>query len=310
MTDNLKDRAQLYRKIAAVTAAIKRIPKSGENTYFHYRYALESDVTDGLRELLAEHGLAVLPPTVLAWERGEPDARGNFLTRVQYQFGIGDCETGETFESVWWAEAQDNADKSFAKTATSGLKYFLLKTFLVATGDDANDDPDHGPAELRQPNTVTTRPQATSAPLQRPTAASTGPRCPQHPQREPKVGRDGGLYCSAKQGDGWCTWKQDQPAPAPPSAEDIERARRRAAPRGSYPAVPATGGIEPDDLPFDMAPPPDEDARLAEAIEMVEGCEPEHLERLKGELRAETWSREQAAAIGTAFKARAQEATA
>ena len=65
------DRAKLYGKIAAVTAAVSRIPKNGKNTFHNYKYATESDITDGLRELLAGHGLAFLPPSVISWERDE-----------------------------------------------------------------------------------------------------------------------------------------------------------------------------------------------------------------------------------------------
>lgn len=179
-------RAGLYRKIAAVTAAVERIPKHGRNQHFGYDYALESDITDGLRGLLAEHGVACLPPTVLHWERGEPDARNNSLTRVQYRFGLADCETGETVESLWWGEAQDNADKAFNKAATSAAKYWLLKTFLIATGDD----PDDGPSEERKPAPRQAPRQAASTNLP-PAPAPTGAREPrqQAPANAPTASR-------------------------------------------------------------------------------------------------------------------------
>lgn len=140
MSEDTKTRAALYKKIAAVTAAVQRIPKNGENKFHGYKYALESDITDGLRELLNEHGLAFLPPIVLEWERTATQSKAGDLTRVKYQFGLADCETGETFESIWISEAQDNADKAFNKAATAAAKYWLMKTFLIATGDDPDAD--------------------------------------------------------------------------------------------------------------------------------------------------------------------------
>lgn len=257
MTTETNPRAALYKKIAAVTAAIKRVPKSGKNTYFHYDYAMEGDVVDALRGLLAENNLAVLPPTVLTWERGDPDAKGQFLTRVQYQFGLGDCETGETFESTWWAEAQDNADKSFNKAATSGLKYWLLKSFLVSTGDDANDDPDHGPVEPRDqaaPSRSTAqRPQASSAPS--PSVQNNNlPQCPTH--HRSKEGKDGGYYCPTKLEDNtYCKWRSAAPAPAQPSPADLARRGQAAPPKpGPSPVVPPTGTFTAEDLPFDDEP--------------------------------------------------------
>lgn len=146
-----KEMAALYTKITAVTAAVKRIPKNGRNEFHKYNYALESDITDGLRELLHEHHLAFLPPSVVSWERSEGPKRrdgstGDDLTRVQYRFTLADCDTGASLTSLWWSEAQDNADKSFNKAATAAAKYWLMKTFLIATGSD----PDEGPAQEQE----------------------------------------------------------------------------------------------------------------------------------------------------------------
>lgn len=167
---NPANRATLYAKIAAVTAAVKRIPKNGVNSFYHYPYALESDITDGLREIMAEHHLASLPPSVLAWERGDPDAKGNSLTRVQYRFGLADCETGETVEAIWWGEAQDNADKAFSKAATNALKYFLMKTFLIATGDDPDESGEPAPPQPQR--------RAPQQPAQRTTPATDSEQAP------------------------------------------------------------------------------------------------------------------------------------
>src|SRR5690242_13869004 len=116
MTDR-RARAVLYKKIAAVTAAVSRIPKNGENQFHHYKYATESDITDGLRALLAENGLAFLPPSVISWERDEvvENPKLGPRTRVQVQFAIGCAETGEVFTSILWGEGQDTSDKGFYK---------------------------------------------------------------------------------------------------------------------------------------------------------------------------------------------------
>ena len=139
-----KARAQLYKKIATVTAAVSRIPKNGENTFHRYKYATESDITDGLRDLLAENGLAFLPPSVISWERSETTKkdgnRGDDLTRVQLQFGLACADTGEVFSAFFWGEGQDGGDKGFYKAYTGAVKYFLMKTFLIATGDDPEQD--------------------------------------------------------------------------------------------------------------------------------------------------------------------------
>lgn len=164
-TDSVtKDRATLYRKIAAVTAAVSRIPKNGENTFHRYKYATESDITDGLRELLKENGLAFLPPSVISWERDETadNPKTGPRTRVQVQFAIGCCDTGEVFTAMLWGEGQDTSDKGFYKAYTGAVKYFLMKTFLIATGDDPEQRDEQQSQQQRQPA------QQRPAPIQRP----------------------------------------------------------------------------------------------------------------------------------------------
>ena len=161
-------RASLYAKIARVTAAVKRIPKNGFNKFFHYAYVMEGDVTEGLRDLLQEHGLAFLPPSVLSWERfdGQPKRngeRGDDVLRVQYRFVIADTETGETHESLWWSEAQDSGDKALNKAATAAVKYWLMKTFLIASEDDPDSSPEaEGPAEKAPARAPAPRPRPSS----------------------------------------------------------------------------------------------------------------------------------------------------
>lgn len=142
------NRAKLYGKISAVTAAVSRIPKNGVNTFHNYKYATESDITDGLRELLATHGLAFLPPSVLSWERDEvaENPKTGPRTRVEVQFGLACCESGETFQAIVWGEGQDSGDKGFYKAYTGAVKYFLMKTFLIATGDDPEQESKPAPS--------------------------------------------------------------------------------------------------------------------------------------------------------------------
>lgn len=141
LTTDKAARATLYRKISKVTAAVGRIAKNGRNEFHKYNYATESDITDGLRALLEEHGLAFLPPSVIAWERDATDtAKGGPRTRVQMEFAIACCDTGELYTAMVWGEGQDSGDKGFYKAYTGAVKYFLMKTFLIATGDDPEHD--------------------------------------------------------------------------------------------------------------------------------------------------------------------------
>ena len=209
MIDNRKDRAILYKKIAAVTAAVSRIPKNGFNSFHRYKYATESDITDGLRELLTANGLAFLPPSVLAYERTSTQKKdgspGDDLTRVQMQFELGCADTGEVYSSIMWGEGQDSGDKGFYKAYTGAVKYFLMKTFLIATGDDPEQDP-----QPRATETATYQPRQSAPQAATPRPAQPNGNTPMCDvcNIPARLGKDGKSYfCPNKDAHGgkWYT---------------------------------------------------------------------------------------------------------
>lgn len=126
---------KLFAKLARVMAGIERIPKSGRNEHFSYDFATDSDVSDVIRTRLAQEGVCFLVSQV-----GEPK-RSAKSVEVNFAFTFACGETGATWTSYWTGEAQDGQDKGISKAATSALKYFLMKTFMISTGDPT-DDPD------------------------------------------------------------------------------------------------------------------------------------------------------------------------
>lgn len=154
----------IWKKLASVMSKVDRIPKNGFNSFHKYNYATEADITEAVRGILATEGIAFLP-SVIEWERGEADGKGNCLTRVAVRFTLADTETGHTVESVFWGEGQDNMDKGFYKAYTGAVKYFLLKTLLIPTGDDPEDDggkqsaPPKQQAPAKNPNLQREKPQ-------------------------------------------------------------------------------------------------------------------------------------------------------
>lgn len=208
MTDTPNTKATLYKKIAAVTAAVSRIPKNGHNKFFNYDYATESDITDSLRELLNTIGLAFLPPSVISWERDETidNPKLGPRTRVQVQFGLGCTDTGETFTSMLWGEGQDSADKAFYKAYTGAVKYFLMKTFLIATGDDPEQD-ERQPAQQQRERPTTYAAQTNG---ERQAPADDAPLCPIH-NKPMRAGKNNSWYCATKTEAGeWCKAKPTQ----------------------------------------------------------------------------------------------------
>lgn len=144
--------------LARVMAEVSRVKKSGRNEFHRYDYATESDLTDAIRGHLAEQGVAILPSVIDV--KSEPLAsskRNEILTTATLEITLVCAASGETRTTRWQGQGLDAGDKGFYKAYTGAMKYFLMKTFLISTGDDPEDDaPQQAPRQQpRAPQQVT-----------------------------------------------------------------------------------------------------------------------------------------------------------
>ena len=124
----------LYAKMAYVMGQVQHVPKNGENIHFHYKYVREVDLTEHLRPLMAELGLLCIPSqTDIVHYEGEGSKR---VTSILHRFTWVDAETGQNHLQELWGAGQDGQDKGPYKALTGAVKYALMKTLLVPTGDD------------------------------------------------------------------------------------------------------------------------------------------------------------------------------
>jgi hypothetical protein len=150
MSENQQQEASLFAKIAAIKGELKRLPKTGYNDFHKYAFATNGDVYDTVRNLLAEHRVALFAE-IVSWEAVAQAKGYHVILQMRFTFACGD--TGQTFTCLWAGESADSADKGFNKAMTAGTKYFLLSTFLISTGDAADDadsqSPDVGKASVK-----------------------------------------------------------------------------------------------------------------------------------------------------------------
>jgi hypothetical protein len=130
----------LYLKIARVMGSLSRLPKSGWNKHFKYHFVTDADVADAVRERLAAERIAFFASMVNHTKTGDH-------TEAVFEFTFVCADTGETMKCQWAGEAIDKQDKGLSKAATSAEKYFLLKTFMLSTGE-STDDPDSSAGEV------------------------------------------------------------------------------------------------------------------------------------------------------------------
>ena len=207
----------VYGKIVRVMASLERLPKDKTNAHFGYAYTSEAAVKAALRPLCAEHGLVILPSV----SRHERDAG---LTTLWLDISFVDSDNGDAHTIHMVSEGLDQQDKGPAKALTLGLKYVLLNTFLVDTGED----PD---AAGRQESQGRTGGGTRRAPAN---GTAAGPRS--GAAQQPAAERSGAA----------------QPPQAPPPGVDPETGEKRAA--ATPPPAAANG--QPASTPPRSAPPP------------------------------------------------------
>lgn len=148
----------LIDKLALVTGLVGEIKKSGKNTFHNYRYAKESDLVEAIRPLLAELGIRIHQSLYgepelgfIAHQRlsqtkrkdGQIVGESDSLTAITMVFWfehVNDGKVEKTEQQIFMGYGDDNSDKGIYKAFTGCEKYFLMKTFLVATGDDPEGD--------------------------------------------------------------------------------------------------------------------------------------------------------------------------
>lgn len=144
--------AKVAAAIVAAQAECKGIAKSGFNSFDKYKYATLEDYIDGVRPILAKHGLAM---TFLAEEvvplEGRKTAKGSTEHAVRVK-----CEltllhsSGESMNFPTWGEGQDRADKAIYKAITGARKYAIASALNLSTSDDAENS-DSGKADPGKP---------------------------------------------------------------------------------------------------------------------------------------------------------------
>lgn len=133
----------LVTKLAEVMDAMGRVPKTGWNSFHKYAYATEGDVSEGLRHELGIRNVS-LKVAVDKWERQDHPAtssgRVQWLWIVYMTFTLTDGDTGQAHVvENWPGIGIDSDDKGIYKAMTGAQKYWMMKTFMVATGDDPED---------------------------------------------------------------------------------------------------------------------------------------------------------------------------
>lgn len=129
----------LVKKLAAVAAAVERIPKNGFNASQNYKFTEHADVMEAIRKELSSRHVVILPKVTDVSFRQIQGGQGKAISiaTVRMSFTACDGESGEVLEvATSVGEGMDYGDKNVPKAMTGAQKSAMLKLFLCATGDD------------------------------------------------------------------------------------------------------------------------------------------------------------------------------
>ena len=153
----------LVTKLSQVQFVVDRIKKRGRNDFHKYDYATEADIVQCVRKELASRHV-MLVPSVQKWAIQElPSKAGKDrdpLMILDMTFTFLDGDSNEQISKPWVGVGQDNGDKGCYKAMTGAEKYFLLKTFLIPTGDDPEREDKQTRAATAKPDKDTKKARA------------------------------------------------------------------------------------------------------------------------------------------------------
>lgn len=142
----MEEKKGLYAKMAAVMNEVGYVKKRGHNQAQNYDYVMAADIANEVGKLLADKGLAFAPvDQSMEWETRESN-RGSalFVCRLSVMYSLFDIDTGQSIQIPSFGEGMDTGDKAAYKAMTGALKYALIQTFLIAAGDDPEEEKDDG----------------------------------------------------------------------------------------------------------------------------------------------------------------------
>lgn len=117
-------------------ADLEYLEKKGYNKHFDYQFVQEADVKAAVSKALRAHGLIL--SSVEYYSIGECTGKAATL---RCETTISDVADHAVCVRFWGVGAgTDSSDKAPMKACAASLKYALTSGFLIATGDDPEED--------------------------------------------------------------------------------------------------------------------------------------------------------------------------
>lgn len=137
----------LAEKLVKVLASVENVEKSGWNSHQKYKYITEEDVLTAVKKALITNKVFIAQSSKIldVKEIDGTDPRTgatkkSFLTTVETTHTFIDGDSGESLSVMSTGQGHDSLDKGVYKAITGANKYFFMKTLMLSTGDDPEND--------------------------------------------------------------------------------------------------------------------------------------------------------------------------
>lgn len=138
---NTTDLTKIIPALVKAAQGIGWISPDKRNDFHRYDYASASKIVGEVRDALLANGIMVMPTVVTRDTMEAKDGRGKVISVTYVELLVRFIHiSGQSIHAVFHGEGQDNGDKSFYKAYTGALKYALLQTLMIPTGDDPEED--------------------------------------------------------------------------------------------------------------------------------------------------------------------------
>ena len=129
-----KEAPNIYQRIVAVMREVDYIQKSDKKVNNQYRFVSHDQVAATIHPALVKHGIAVIPNVIQMKQDGN---RTEIILEVSF---INADNPQDMFKVTYPGLGIDPSDKGAGKAISYAIKYAILKTFVLETGDDPDND--------------------------------------------------------------------------------------------------------------------------------------------------------------------------
>jgi len=132
----------IYGKLLEARKSVGYIQKDATNTFQKYKYASALAVIAKVLDVFNGLGLVTIakPNLVSLDKKVNKNGAEEISVVVALDLRIRDVDSGEEEVFVGLGGGQDSGDKAVMKAETAALKYALMMSLLIPTGDDPEGD--------------------------------------------------------------------------------------------------------------------------------------------------------------------------